>query len=217
MRKRTKLRRIGFYVVLPLGLLTLVLADGRPLWAWFSTPDQRAQHLYRKEKYTEAAQLYTDPSRRGIALARAASFKDAAQVFLRASGPTASFNRANALLMGGNYEEAIQGYDQALTEKPGWIEAEENRRIAVVRAERTKKEGGNMTGGLLGADEVQFDNNPSDPNNDQTETIMADQSAEDAFLKDAWLQRVQTTPSDFLRTKFNYQLQAGQAGQAGEP
>lgn len=171
---------------------------------FFITPDQRGQQLVDKHQYAEAAQTFADSCRQAVAAYRAADFRRAESIFGGLPGAEAAFNQANALVMLGKYEDAIAQYDRALELRPAWPAAEANREIAAARAARLDFEGGDMTGGQLGADDIVFD--PATPSSGGTETeTVVGQELSDEELRGMWLRQVQTTPSDFLRAKFAYQ------------
>jgi Ca-activated chloride channel family protein len=87
---------------------------------------------------------------------------------------------------------------------PGWGDATVNLEIARARAEALKKEGGDMTGGKMGADEIVFDMGKSPPSAGEEQVEGATDSS-DAALRSIWLRQVQTKPADFLRAKFAHQ------------
>ena len=91
-----------------------------------------------------------DPDRRAAALFRAGEFKAAAGIYAGMATAQAAFNHGNALVMLGQYEQAVEQYDRALSLRPDWDAAAANRSIAAERAKRLKQEGGDMTGGMLG-------------------------------------------------------------------
>lgn len=162
----------------------------------------------------EAAKVYTDSMRRGVALYRAGAFKEAAVAFSGALSSEGFFNRGNALLFQGMYEEAMKAYDQALLLNPGWKETEDNREIARLRAERLKQEGGEGTGGKLEADDYVF-GEKSENKSGGEETVEMDGGAglSDEELRALWLRKVQTRPGDFLRSKFAYQYARQKKGE----
>ncbi len=173
---------------------------------FFITPDQRGQRLLNESKFAEAAAEFQDPFRQGTALFRNGDFEDAASIFGTLPGADAAFNQANSLLMHGQYEQAIKRYDRALLLRQDWSAAITNQRIAMARAKNLELEGGNMTGGKLGADDIVFDENPTkNPGEAGDETIMAESTSDEA-MRAVWLRQVQTTPQQFLRSKFAYQL-----------
>ncbi len=181
----------------------LVMSDGCTINTFFFTADQQGQRLYCQGKYVEAANRFASLQWRAASFFRAGDFKRASSLYSGVSSAEGAFNHGNALVMLGQYEEAIKSYDRALSEKPDWQDAEINRQIAIARAERLKKEGGDMTGGKLGADDYVFGNSKSNTQqSEQTEKLQAEGEAE---MQAMWLRRVQTKPADFLRAKFAYQ------------
>lgn len=173
---------------------------------FFVTPDQRAQKLFDEDQFREAAAVYQDPFHKGMALYRNGDFEEAAKVFGGLPGPDAAFNQANSLFMHGQYEQAIKRYDRALVLRKEWPKAITNRDIAIARAEKLKLEGGDMTGGRMGADDYVFDNNPKNNPDEAGEETVEVEAMNDQEMRNVWLRQIETTPRDFLRSKFAYQL-----------
>jgi Ca-activated chloride channel family protein len=182
----------------------LAICDTCTMDTFFITADQQGQRLYRQEKYEAAAKRFTALQMRAAALFRAGDFKQAAALYSGVSSAEGAYNHGNALVMQGLYEDAIKSYDRALSLKPGWEDAQNNRRIAEARAERIKKEGGDMTGGKMGADDFIFDT-PKSQNQQNRQSQEIEGAASEAGMQAMWLRRVQTRPADFLRAKFAYQ------------
>ena len=182
---------------------------------FFVTADQRGQRLMDDGEFEKAAETFDDPFRQGIAYFQAGDFESAASVFGGLPGAEAAYNQGNAWVMLGKYDNAIAQFDLALAERPEWRAAQTNRDLAAARAERLKFEGGDMTGGMLGADEIVFDQGKNDSDTDQTETVQGHKPLSDEELRTMWLRQVQTTPSDFLKAKFAYQLAADQQSEQG--
>ncbi|MGI9241094.1 MAG: tetratricopeptide repeat protein [Verrucomicrobiales bacterium] len=176
-------------------------------WAglWF-TPDQLGQRRFDRGEFEAAAATYQDPFRQGVAWFRAGEFENAAQAFSRRDSPEADFNQGNAWLMLGKYDAAIASYERALTKRPDWKEAEENRDLAAARAKMTEQTGGDMGDQRIGADKVVFDKNKKQNDEGQDTEMSGDQASSDAGMQALWLRRVQTRPADFLKAKFSYQL-----------
>lgn len=143
-------------------------------------------------------------SAQGAAYVQAGDFKTAATVYAALPGAEAAFNHGNALVMQGQYDAAIKRYDRALELRLDWTDAMDNRQIAVLRAKRTEDDPSIGTEGELGADEIVFDLDNSN-NAKAGEEDSADGDASDDELRQAWLRQVQTTPRDFLKSKFAYQ------------
>jgi Ca-activated chloride channel family protein len=195
-------------------LFWLLLQPTTPAYAqWrfadlWLTPDQQGQRLFGRQRYQEAAERYTDPMRKGVALFRAAEFEQAAALFGRIESAPAAYNRGNALVMLGRYQEAISSYQRALQLRPGWPQAEQNMQLAEARQAKLAppEDDAGGTGGMLAADEIVIDDSGRVDNSDNTQTDEgAGGEMSDAELRTLWLRRVQTRPADFLRAKFAYQ------------
>lgn len=180
-------------------------------WTWWFTPDQQGDRLFRKEQYAEAAEVYRDPFRAGTAWYRAGEFEKAEQNFARDPSPESEFNRGNCLVFLGKYEAAIERYDRALELRPDWEDATINRDIAEARAKATERTGGDMGDQKIGADKVVFDKNKK-PGGQETQVDSA-AMAGDQGMQSLWLQRMQTTPADFLKAKFSYQDAMGDSAE----
>jgi Ca-activated chloride channel family protein len=171
------------------------------LWA---SADQRGRYLMRHDRYAEAADAFADPMWRGVALMKATDFKNAEPAFGGLDTAESAYDQGNALVMLGKYDEAITRYDRALALKPGWADAEANRTLAKLRAERVKKTGGDTGDKEQKADDVVYDKDKKNPGGMETQvnSKMSNQA-----VRDLWLKRVQTRPADFLKARFLYQLQ----------
>ena len=167
-------------------------------------PDQKGYRLYLKSQHKEAAATFADPRWRGVALFKQGEFKAAAAIFSGIDTAEGTFNHGNALVMSGQYEDAVARYDRALELQPGWQDAIVNREIAVASAQRLKLEGGEMTGGMLEADDIVFSKGKSPPGSAE-EVVDENSQYNEAEMQALWLRQVQTRPADFLRSKFAYQ------------
>ena len=188
---------------------------GKPTDLWL-TQDQQADQQLSREEYIDAAQLYADPLRQGVAYFRGGDFGSAAAAFARLDEPESAFNRGNALVMLGKYDDAIKSYDRALQFEPEWDKARENRAVAVARRDRMRppEDDAGGTGGKLEADEIVFDDRAKSSSQTQEVEVGAGEQLSDDELRELWLHRVQTKPGDFLRAKFSYQLSQRSGGAA---
>jgi len=201
--------------IVPIGamaslLVLLLLGSFLKPGFWF-TPDQRAQRLFDRGKFQLAAETAGDPLLAGTAWFKAKEFKRAEASFVRSGRPEAWYNLGNARVFQGKYQAAVEAYDTALEQRPDWPEARQNREIARIRAERMKREGGEMGDQKLGADEIVFTKGRNDPDQGQ-ETVTEGEGMGDKTLQAMWLRRLDTRPADFLKAKFAYQ-----AAQPEEP
>ena len=190
-----------------------VAAAGAAEWpddltGWWLTPDQQGQRLFEQERFLEAAERFEDPAWRGAAYYRGGDFERAAGVFGRMRSPEAAYNRGNAMVLLGKYGDAIKSYELALELKPNWAAAEDNLALAIARkqalAPPESDAGG--TGGMLGADEIVFDDSGRvDRAGSEIETEGGEPMSEEE-MRSVWLRRVQNDPADFLRARFAWQL-----------
>ena len=218
----TDLRKHILPGILAIGVCALLVALFLVRWSprnLFLTPDQQGRIAMARKDYAKAADVFDDPMQRGIALYRAGKFKEAAAAFGQDDSAAALYNRANALVMLGNYDEAMAGYRKALDLKPGWQEASDNLELAREREKRLHppNEGDEGTGGELPPDKIVFDKQAANAPEDQKETVAGgEQRLSDAELRAMWLRRVQTRPADFLRAKFAYQAAQQEPGNEGQ-
>jgi Ca-activated chloride channel family protein len=146
---------------------------------------------------------------RAVARFRAGDFKEAARILSGLDTADAAYDHGNALVMLGQYENAVTRYDRAIALRPGWSDAEANRALALVRAARLKTTGGDTGNTDSRPDQVVFD--AAKPKNDAapTDPEAGGPPMSDEAARALWLRGVQTKPADFLRAKFAYQLQIG--------
>ncbi|MES2708013.1 MAG: hypothetical protein V4726_15585 [Verrucomicrobiota bacterium] len=173
---------------------------------FWSSPDQRGEALFRTRKFAEAAKVYSDPWRIGVAQYRNGDFELATKTFARVPGARGAFDQGNAWLMHGQYAAAIASYDRALGFQPGWKEAQENKTLAAARQammEASGKDRDKSGGDTDKPDEIVFDQKGANHKGEPTE--LAGGEVSDEQLRATWLRRVQTTPGDFLKAKFAYQ------------
>ena len=202
------------YVKNHLSLLPLiVVAVGSLLWLLFFcegglerlfvTSDQLGYRYYQKKEYQKAANTFEAPSFKAASWYRAGEFKQAKAIYQNLSHKIGKYNLGNTFVMLGEYDKAIEAYEVALQMDPGFTEAKEN--LAIAKARKILKEpenDGEQGVGMLGADEIVFDNKEGKGVDDDTS---AEQAAESGNPN--WLDRLQTGPKDFLKNKFHYQYQ----------
>ena len=68
-----------------------------------------------------------------------------------------------------------------------------------------EQEGGEGTGGKLGADEIRYSKEKPAVSADSEEIVEGSGEVSDTEMRAMWLRRIQTKPADFLRSKFAYQ------------
>lgn len=115
-----------------LGLLPLIMTS-HPVKAqadattdWWKNAEQQAQGAYQSENYQQAAELATDPMRRGAAQYRAGNYQAAADSFAKEDTAAGWYNRGNALAQQQQYSAAQEAFQQALEKRPNWSQAQQN-------------------------------------------------------------------------------------------
>jgi len=106
-------------------LLTLVFI---PL-AVFANDNLIAQRLYDAERYAEAAEIYTDPAWKGVALYRSSQWWRAAEAFVRADDADSYYNLGNAYVKLGYYALALDAYKAAMSKRKNFDDAEFNAEL----------------------------------------------------------------------------------------
>lgn len=203
---RCNLRSLLLAIVLSVQSSSVLAFEWADLWF---TPDQQGQRLMDAGEYQQASGKFTTPESIGAALFLAGDFEKAASVFGRSSNAQAHYNRGNAHIMLGDYDAAIEAYQSALSKRPNWPEAKQNMEIAILRKQALAPPEDDFggTGGLLGADEIVFDNTGR-VNKSSNEQVIdaADEKLNEEAMRAMWLRKVETRPADFLAVRFNYQL-----------
>lgn len=190
----------------PLGLLTLLalIALGALSWregsfsALWLTPDQAGQRAYDRLEFSEAADRFADPMRRGVAAYDAGRYGDAAASFGRLPSAAALYNRGNAQMKGREYAAAIASYRQAVVEAPDWTEARENLALAryvLAYIEEAREQSDTEK---MGADEYVFDKRRKGG----IDEVITDQSVLEEASAEKWMRSVNTETGEFLRLRF---------------
>lgn len=128
-RRGTLLTPLLIMMLIPLfSYSPAALAAQEPTWTdRFLNQEQRAQRLYEQKHYKQAAELSTEPLRRGASLYQSGDYAGAAEAFAESNTAEAAYNQGNALAQQQAYDEAISAYNRALEKRPNWQEAKENK------------------------------------------------------------------------------------------
>ncbi len=123
----------------------------------FTTPvdavddDLLGHRLYEQGDYARAAEIFTDPAWKGVALYRSSQWWRAAEAFVRANDAQSAFNLGNCYVKLGYYALALDAYQRALSIDPDLEDAAVNGDImrALLRAEENEQseQGGRQPSG----------------------------------------------------------------------
>ena len=111
------------FVVLPFGNEAQALT-WKDLW---QTPDQQAQALLEEGAAAEAVELFEDPEWRAVAQYRAEDYAASAAAFAERDDTRSLYNLGNAMARQGEFESAIDAYEQVLEIDPDHEDAAFNR------------------------------------------------------------------------------------------
>jgi len=121
-------RRGWLLIVFTLPLLFMPEQSDASAWEklWLNR-DQQAQHMLQQDHYSEAAELFANPSWRATAHYKAGQYEQALEALKGAERVDDIYNRGNALARLGRIEEAIAAYDTVLKRNPEHHDAAYNR------------------------------------------------------------------------------------------
>ena len=212
---------LGKLYIIPLLTLVAIITwyfcsysgDFRSLWL---TNNQDGYLQYKKKAYKKAALLFTDKAWKAASFYRDHKFARAAKLYKDVNTSAGYYNMGNAYTMYGQYYYGVQAYDEALKKQPDLNAAKENRKVAetllkekmkLAQQEGVKNPDSKRPVGLQRQDNNKIKKNPwqkkkkPKPNAKVTVPAMA-----------LWLDRLHTTPKDFLKQKFSYQYSLEKKG-----
>ena len=199
--------RISFSVAV---LIVTLIAGGALVWqttqvgnfiSLWLTPDQQARLAYEALEFRDAYERFEDPAWKGVAAYSSGLYEESAAAFGRIAAAEGFYNRGNAFMKSGSYGKAIVAYEQAVTEAPDWVEAQENLSLAVYTLEyieRAREQSDTGDESELSADDYVFDNTQERG----LEMEITEQSTIEMVSAEKWMRGVDTETSDFLRTRF---------------
>ncbi len=221
-----------WWAVFSVALLALVIwqglafSGGNRYWQdlWL-TRDQQGQWYFNHGDFRQAAQRFDDPQWRAVAMYASEAFAGAATLWQRQTGVQPLFNQANALAHQEEYQAAADYYQLVLQwlkdeqDGPVWQATRDNLELVEVLGREPEKNYDRNSEAQLDPDEVVFDKDTDqqEPQDDETELGEGGMSSEE--IQALWMRQLQTKPVDFLRLKFQYQLQVDgeQTGQETPP
>lgn len=190
-----------------------VLDEFLLLWL---TPDQYGRVLLQLGYYKKAAQIFDNPIWRATAQYYHQDFEKAATLFTRQDSDLALFNEANARAHRRDYVGARTRYDRLLERSPEFPGAQANREFIHVIIEASNRLSESQTD-EAGVGSETLDNDEAPQISDGADALASEPeeriqySAEDILASPEtaalWMKNVQPDPGNFLRSKFNSQLQ----------
>ncbi|WP_428944168.1 VWA domain-containing protein [Pantoea sp. FN060301] len=164
--------------LLCLGLLVLPLLTFSPdsaaalLDAWIP-PDVQGQNAFDRGDYAQAAQHFQNPLRQGIAFYYAKDYPAALAAFRRApASPETLLWIGNGYAQQKAWQQALNSYDQALSLRPDWEMAQQNRAsiaqiVMQLRQKERDRQASQRTEADEDPDEIKHDLQPEQGVNQQ--------------------------------------------------
>lgn len=168
------------------------------------TPNQQGRYYFDRGDYLKAAERFEDPLWKGTAYYAAEKFDQAIIQFERLSTAQGFYNLGNAYAHKEDYPAALIAYEKALSLKKDYPEARFNLEYIqlLIPKPEEQKEGppGDPT---FDPDEIKFDEKGKKGKKGEIEqTQLTDEQ-----VAELWMRRIQTSPAQFLKLKFSYQIQ----------
>lgn len=88
-----------------------------------------AHRLFEQQRFAEAAEIYTDPAWKGVALYNSSQWWRAAEAFVRADDYKSMHNLGNTYVKMGYYALALEAYQMSLSKQPDFTDAQVNADI----------------------------------------------------------------------------------------
>ncbi|CAM2747372.1 tetratricopeptide repeat protein [Legionella worsleiensis] len=95
---------------------------------WY-TPDQKAQHLMDRGQFKKAKETFARNDWIASAAYRSGDYERAAELFKELNNEQGYYNQGNALAHMGQYEQAVEAYNKALSLNPDNQDALHNRKL----------------------------------------------------------------------------------------
>ncbi len=174
--------RRGWLLVVVAALLPLSEPAEAALWEelWLNE-NQRAQKRLEEGAPNEAAALFEDPEWRAVARYRAGDYADSAALFAERGDIRSLYNLGNAMAMQGEFESAIDAYEQVLEMDPEHADASYNRDLLKsAQEQQQRQEGEQQESSQTPGGDSQSSDQPSDPNQQADSDAQADGESDDS-------------------------------------
>lgn len=209
------------FALLAVGAVASLLArEQLPDWAhdpryWWRTPDQVGVALYRQGAPAQALRHLRAADWRGTACYRSADLACAEAAFAHAAllpdhvPADLAFKRGNVAARAGRLAAALAHYDAALSARPEWLAARENRALVLAAMVEAQQKSRRETGGepTLPPDGTVIDERGKQGKPGRIELEKLDHDAQAKL----WLRTVRTDPGAFLRLRFAQEQRASEA------
>ena len=164
----------ALFIFLPFGNEAQALT-WKDLW---QTPDQQAQALLEEGAASDAAELFEDEEWRAVARYRAEDYAASAAAFAEREDTRSLYNLGNAMARQGEFESAIDAYEQVLELEPDNEDAAFNRDLLEQLQEQQQQQ--QDEGDQQESSDQQSEGEQSDSNSQSQEQSSDSQSQSDS-------------------------------------
>jgi Ca-activated chloride channel family protein len=168
---------VFFYFLSPPQLLA---NDASFLERIFKNNQQQGRDLMLREAYDQAAELFDDPYKRGVAQYKAGNFHEAEQAFREAElaevYTDARYNLGNAFAMQGKFQEAVEAYTEVLSREQDHDRARHNLKVVKKMIQNEKSQSPDQSGSEQKTDDSSEEDSAKDSAGNSAENSEGDQS-----------------------------------------
>ncbi|MXU65270.1 vWA domain-containing protein [Oceanomicrobium pacificus] len=176
-----------------------------PLQRLFLTPDQQGRLAYQNRRFATAATRFEDPAWKAQALYRDGQYLAAGDLWAAQPGAQALAQAGTAYVKGREYDRGVALLEAAVEADPTLDYAVQN--LETARAIRDTVMSSRQAGATeIGADEIRYDASAEVSEGARSRTV----EGLPADAVEQWMRTVDTSMSDFLRSRFA--LEAAQGG-----
>jgi Ca-activated chloride channel family protein len=182
-------------------------AEWRLIDLWLSS-DQQGRYYFEQGDYETAAERFENTQWKAISYYAKGDFTTAAQLFSLGNSVTAKFNQANALAHQGLYRQAADLYYQILALHPSSQTVTNNLQLMEALLKEPAISSDSESGKYRNqdADATVYDLS-SEHSKSATEVELTEVGLNQSQIHALWMRRFNTSPAQFLRAKFHFQLE----------
>lgn len=107
--------------------------------SWFKNADQKGKQAFDNEDYVNAQNLFENKEWQAASAYKQGEYEQAVELYSQLNGLENTYNLGNALAKTGKLEEALEAYNEVLSDNPKHTEAQNNKKIVEELLEQMKE------------------------------------------------------------------------------